>query len=158
MIKIRGDNKEKVTPQTIGMQKMKEMLEKRCEKAEVNFSDVFPDDNVWQYLCEMSGGHPRHLLIFLNSAANLLDELPITLDAAKHAIRDYANSLLREIPDRFWSKLIHFDEPREHILKDEDHQEMLFYLHVFEYLNGRPWYEVNPVIRTLERFKARLNT
>ncbi len=30
---------------------------------------------------------------------------------------------------------------------------MLYFLHVFEYQNGRPWYEVNPVIRTLERFQ-----
>jgi hypothetical protein len=30
---------------------------------------------------------------------------------------------------------------------------MLFLLHVFEYINGRPWYEVNPVIRTLPRFQ-----
>jgi hypothetical protein len=29
---------------------------------------------------------------------------------------------------------------------------MLFYLHVFEYMNGEPWYEVNPVIRDLPKF------
>lgn len=31
---------------------------------------------------------------------------------------------------------------------------MLFYLHVFEYMNGEPWYEVIPVLRTLPKFRA----
>jgi hypothetical protein len=31
---------------------------------------------------------------------------------------------------------------------------MLYLLHIFEYMNGRPWYEVNPVIPTLPKFHA----
>jgi hypothetical protein len=106
----------------------------------------------------MSGGHPRHLLILVCGAANLLDSLPLTRVAVEHAIRDYANSLLREIPDAYWQKLARFDQPQEDLPKDEEHQEMLFLLHVFEYVNGRPWYEVNPVLRTLERFQSRTVT
>jgi hypothetical protein len=65
---------------------------------------------------------------------------------------------LREVPDRFWDKLWRFEQPQDEIPKDDDHQEMLFLLHVFEYVNGRPWYEVNPVLRTLERFSRRSAT
>ena len=137
------------------MQKLWEMLDLRCKAADVTFAETFPVDETWLYLCQMSGGHPRHLLILLCAAANLLDALPITRDAVDQAIRDYANSLLREIPDLFWSKLSHFAVPREDISKDEDHQAMLFLLHIFEYSDGRPWYEVNPVLRTLERFSGR---
>jgi hypothetical protein len=154
MIRIRGEHKEPVSPDTPGMQKLWEMLKLRCHKADVDFEAVFPDDRVWQYLAEMSGGHPRHLLMLLNGAANLLDELPITRAAAEQAVRDYGNSLLREVPDQFWERLRNFAGPNEDIPKDESHQEMLFLLHIFEYLNGRPWYEVNPVLRTLERFRS----
>ena len=37
----------------------------------------------------------------------------------------------------------------QEIPKDEKHQQMLFYLFIFEYMNDRQWYEVNPVIREL---------
>jgi hypothetical protein len=83
-----------------------------------------------------------------------VDEFPITRKAAEKAVRNYANSLLREIPDDVWDKLPRFFSPQSDIPKDEVHQQMLFLLHVFEYMNGRPWYEVNPVIRTLPKFNS----
>jgi hypothetical protein len=101
----------------------------------------------------MSGGHPRHLLMFLQSACNELDALPITRPAAEKAVRKYGNALLREVPDPAWDNLPGFDEPQRDIAKDDLHQQMLFLLFVFEYMNGSPWYEVNPVLRTLERFR-----
>ena len=85
---------------------------------------------------------------------NAVDALPITRKAAEHTISKYAISLLREIPDEFWPKLRRFAQPQDDIPKDEIHQEMLFLLHVFEYMNGQPWYEVNPVLRTLPKFGA----
>ncbi len=153
MIKVRSSRTEEVTAKSIGMQCLWEMISLRCKAANVAFEAAFPDDTVWPYLCEMSGGHPRHLLMLLRTAANQLDELPITQDAAEQAVRTYANSLLREIPDGFWAELHKFDDPQEEIPRDDLHQKMLYFLHVFEYQNGRPWYEVNPVIRTLERYR-----
>ncbi|MFT5327464.1 MAG: hypothetical protein ACI8P0_005355 [Planctomycetaceae bacterium] len=153
MIKVRPSRTEEVTTDSTGMQCLWEMISLRCKAADVKFEAAFPDESVWPYLCEMSGGHPRHLLMLLRTAANQLDELPITLDAAEQAVRTYANSLLREIPDDFWAELQNFNVPQEEIPRDDLHQKMLYFLHVFEYQNGRPWYEVNPVIRTLERFR-----
>jgi hypothetical protein len=153
MIKVRPSRDESVTPDSVGMRQLKEMLNLRCKAAGSSLEAVFQDDSVWRYLCEMSGGHPRHLLMLFRTAANQLDALPITLAAAEQAVTIYANSLLREIPDDFWPLLKEFDLPRVDIPRDDIHQKMLYYLHVFEYQNGRPWYEVNPVIRTLERYR-----
>ena len=100
----------------------------------------------------MSGGHPRHLMMFIQAACNAVDALPLTRRAAEQAVRHYANSLLREVPDEAWPKLANLDAPRDDIPKDDLHQQMLFLLYVFEYMNGAPWYEVNPVFRTLHRF------
>ncbi|MFW5692909.1 MAG: hypothetical protein ACOCWL_01705 [Thermoguttaceae bacterium] len=152
MVKVRPSRDEPVTPHSVGMQRLWEMLDLRCKAAEVPMGEVFPDASVWHYLCEMSGGHPRHLLMLLRTAANYLDVLPITREAAEQAVTTYANSLLREIPDDFWPLLKQFDKPQDDIPRDDVHQKMLYYLHVFEYQNGRPWYEVNPVVRTLERY------
>ncbi len=152
MIRLRGPDRSDPTADTPGMKKMREMLAARCRSAQVSIEDAF-DDRTAQYLCDMSGGHPRHLMMFVQSAANAVDHLPITRSAAEAAVRHYGNSLLREVPDEAWPKLTAFAEPADDIPKDDLHQQMLFLLYVFEYMNGAPWYEVNPVLRTLPKFE-----
>lgn len=154
MIRLRPDDRSEVTPDTPGMRKMWEILEKRCEFAKVKIDEVFDEPATGHYLCEMTGGHPRHLMMFIKSAASAVDALPITRDAAEQAVSNYGNSLLREVPDEFWPKLRKFADPHDDIPKDDDHQQMLLLLHVFEYMNGHPWYEVNPVLRTLAKFRV----
>jgi hypothetical protein len=133
---------------------MWEILDKRCAFADVDIKDVFDSPETGQYLCKMTGGHPRHLMMFIKSAAGAVDKLPITREAADQAVGNYGNSLLREVPDAFWKKLKNFAEPHDDIPKDDDHQRMLLLLHIFEYVNGQPWYEVNPVLRTLAKFSG----
>lgn len=154
MIRLRGDDRSEPTPDTLGMQKLWEIVKQRCAFARVDFNDVFDSEETCNYLCRMTGGHPRHLMVFLQAAANECDSLPITRRAAERVVNSYANSLLREIPTDFWPRLREFATPRDDIPKDEAHQEMLFYLHVLEYMNCRPWYEVNPVLRTLPIFDS----
>jgi hypothetical protein len=152
MICLRADKKSEPIPSNTGMKKMWEMLKRRCDYAGVDINDVFDKHDTAHYLCRMTGGHPRHLMMFMQAAINAVDKLPITKEAAHKAVNNYANSLLREIPDAFWPLLRNFEKPQDYIPKDETHQLMLFYLHVFEYMNGTPWYEVNPVIRSLPKF------
>jgi hypothetical protein len=152
MICLRGAKRSDPTAATEGMKKMWEMLEKRCLYADVDIKEVFDKPDTAHYLCRMTGGHPRHLMMFMQAAINAVDKFPITKEAAYKAVKNYANSLLREIPDEFWPLLRKFEAPQPYIPKDEPHQQMLFYLHVFEYMNGEPWYEVNPVIRDLPKF------
>jgi len=93
------------------------------------------------------------LLILVQAAIGAVDKPPITRQAVDQAVRNYANSLRREVPDAYWPKLMNFVTPRDNIPKDDDHQTMLFLLHVLEYMNGSPWYEVNPVLRTLDELQ-----
>ena len=149
MIRIRGEKKGKATAKTLGMQKLWEMVQLRCKHAGVEIADAFDFDTTCHYLCEMSGGHPRHLLMFLQTSIAKIAALPITKDAAHKAVRDYRNSLQREVPTDCLPLLGKFTVPQLEIPKDEQHQQMLFYLHIFEYMNDRQWYEVNPVLREL---------
>lgn len=153
MIRLRPSRDQPVTPDSAGMAKMREMVERRCAAAGITLGGAFDSADTLNHLCAMSGGHPRHLLMFLQAACNELDDLPITRTAADKAIRKYANALAREVPDDAWEVLPGFDTPRRDIPKDDLHQLMLFLLFVFEYMNGEIWYEVNPVLRTLERFR-----
>lgn len=153
MVRLRPTRGQQVTDDSLGMAKMREMVERRCAAAKTSLDAAFDTMETLNHLCRMSGGHPRHLLMFLQAACNELDDLPITRPAADKSLRKYANALLREVPDAAWDKLADFDQPQPDIPKDELHQEMLFLLFVFEYMNGDIWYEVNPVLRTLERFR-----
>jgi hypothetical protein len=149
MIRIRSASKGAATSQTPGMQKLWEMVHFRCKHAEVDIAAAFDSESTCHHLCEMSGGHPRHLLMFLQSAIVKVGTLPITRAAAHGAIRDYENGLRREVPTDFLPELRKFLHPQTEIPKDEQHQQMLFNLHIFEYMNDHQWYEVNPVLREL---------
>lgn len=152
MIRLRDGRDGEITEDGPGMRKMRELVQKRCVQAGTSLDEAFDGEGTLNHLCRMSGGHPRHLLMFLQAALNEIDELPITDAAARKAVRKYGNSLLREIPDAAWEALKAFDRPQWDIPKDPLHQELLFLLFVFEYMNGKPWYEINPVIRELDRF------
>ena len=105
------------------MKKMQEMIEARCRQAQVEFKEVFDSLETCYFLCRMTGGHPRHLMMFLQSAASQVEAFPITRKAAEKAIRNYANSLLREVPDDFWPALRAFDTPQVSIATDDRHQQ-----------------------------------
>lgn len=152
MIRLHEREQPCISPDAPGMKKLREMIAARCRFAGVKFDEAFDSTTTADYICEMTGGHPRHLLMFMQAAMNTVESLPITHAAAEKAVKNYANSLLREVPDDFWPKLKAFATAQDDIPKDETHQRMLFLLHVFEYMNGRPWYEVNPVIRSLPKF------
>lgn len=145
MIDVNKDN---------GIAALTEMVAKRAEYANLSLNDVCESPSVLQYLCKMSGGHPRHLLMFLQAACNEQDDLPLTQKSAEQAIKRYANSLSREISDQAWTLLRAFAARQDEMPKDDLHQEMLYLLHVYEYMNGAPWYQVNPVLRDLPRFNA----
>jgi hypothetical protein len=91
-------------------------------------------------------------MMFLQSSLNEIDSLPITREVAKKAIRKYGNSLMREVADSAWPQLRKFATPTTYLPKDESHQQLLFLLDVFEYMNDQPWYQVNPVVATLPKF------
>jgi hypothetical protein len=155
MICLRGEDRAEPSPATPGMTKLKEMIEARLRYAGIEFAEAFDRPETCEHLCRMTGGHPRHLMMFLQAATGRLDALPISRKAVDKAIASYANSLMREVPDTFWTELRRFVTPQDELPKDAEHQEMLLLLYLFEYMNGQPWYEVNPVLASLPRFQER---
>lgn len=154
MIRLRPQDKGEITEETIGMRAMKEMIERRCEYANLGINDAF-DLTAIDFLCRASGGHPRHLMAFIQGACNEIDHLPITKEAARKSIHRYANSLFRQLPNdpHYLEKLKVFDEPQSNFPRDDIHWQMLYLLHLLEYANGQPYYEVNPVFRELPSYR-----
>jgi hypothetical protein len=147
MIRLRGKNRSDPSPSTPGMAKMREILEKRCDYAGVDSLEVFDSRETCDYLCEMTGGSPRKLLVYIREAASYVGGLPLTRDAAERAVKDYSNSLKRGIPDEYSSHLQQFDKPQEEIPAGVIYEEMLDFPCIFDYRDEKCWYEVNPVLR-----------
>lgn len=155
MVSLRKEKGQEAARNSEGAELFQKIIEARCIAAGLKVDEAFESDEVWWYLVEQTGGHPRHLMRFVRDALSEVESLPITMAAAHVAILKYANTLFRQMPDEYWNDLRNYDIPRENLVKkDEVNMDMLFSLYVFEYMNGKTWFEVNPVFRTLDRFKA----
>ncbi len=139
-----------------GMACLVSLIEKRCQVAGLQLTELFDDDATREYLCLQTGGHIRHLMMFMRAAVNKCDALPITRAAVDGALRDYRHGLARQIPGNFWPWLRTFRSGIQNSLRDdlpEDiKRDLLHQLLVYEYANGEPRYNVNPVIRDLHNF------
>ena len=152
MVKVEEKDGE---PYEDGLELMRTVLRRRFELVNVECKEVFDSTDTFDYICRMSGGHVRNMLMYFRSSLNHADSLPITEDAARRGIRRHINAYSRSIPEKNWEPLarLHLDPDRD-IPRDAQHQEMLHDLTILEYMNGEePWYAVNPVVRELEKFK-----
>ena len=78
-----------------------------------------------------------------------------SIEKFKRGVRQHINAYSRSIPENNWDSLarLHLNQNKD-IPQDDAHQGMLGDLSILEYMNGgEPWYDVNPVVRELEKFK-----
>lgn len=146
-------------PDDAGLAKLEEIIAARARFAQVDPAAVFDLPETRQHLCQITGGHPRHLLMFLQAAISRCDALPLTRKAVDYAVRAYTDQLQREIRSEYWQWLRGFSAgPLDCFpdgIPDQIRRELLFYLYVFEYRNGHPFYDINPAVRLLKRFEAK---
>lgn len=149
---------EKDNPNGKGWRTLEEMIDKRCAAAKVDPTKLFDSTDTRRHLCALTGGHPRHLCMFLQSSLNRVDQLPVRKADVDDAVRNYTDSLAREIPSECWPWLRKFADgslttlPAD--MPDTLRRSMLYWLYIFEYRNGEPFYDVNPVIRRLKKFQS----
>jgi hypothetical protein len=148
VIKQSGD------PDSDGMEAMRTIVRKRLEAAEVSQPLVFDSDETLDYLCRLSGGHIRNLLILIRSACTIAGALPLTRPVVEQAVRGMSNDFERALnrPDFF--KVLREIHQTKALPGSADDQLLLYNLSVLEYLNGEVWYTVNPAVQALEKFKS----
>jgi len=140
-----------------GMGCLSRLLDQRCAYADVLPDDLFEAPETRTRLCLQTGGHLRYLMMYVRSALSKVDELPITAAALDSVLRDTRHALARQIPGTFWPWLRRFRPGALAALPDdlptEIRRDLLHQLIVYEYVNGEPRYDVNPVIRDLHNFQ-----
>lgn len=137
-----------------GMEAMRAMVRQRLTAAGVDASAAFDTSKTLDYICHMSGGHARNLLILLRSACDYLDALPIPREVAEEAIQGMRTDFERALNRPEYFDLLRQIDETQVLPGDADDQLLLYNLSVLEYINGAPCYAVNPVVRTMEKFKA----
>ena len=148
-----------------GVETMRKMLLKRL--GDLSLDEVIAPKAL-DFLLEYSGGHARNLVGFVQNATTYTDKLPISLKAARDAVRQMVGVYSASIPEHHWKKLAELDLSADQQIPngDEDYAKMLENLSVLEYRNGddedsleadAPWYVVNPVVRELRKFKEAVN-
>ena len=138
-----------------GMEALRKIVLKRLNAANITqWTSAFDSFDTWNYLCRMSGGHLRNLLILIRSACTAAGTLPLNRRVIEQAVRGISNDFERALnhPD-FFKTLRDIDRTKE-LPGSKDDQMLLYNLSVLEYLNGEVWYVVNPAVKALEKFKS----
>ena len=139
-----------------GIEALRQIISNRfiAANSTLTLLNAFDSIEAHDYLCRMSGGHIRNLLILIRSACTAAGALPLTHRTIEHAVRGISNDFERALNHpNFFKTLRDIDRTKE--LPGSDHDQMLLYnLSVLEYLNGEVWYVVNPAVKALEKFKS----
>jgi len=143
MIKI---NEEAGNTCDRGREQMYKMLALR-----INIESIFSDTNLVDDIISASGGHLRDFLRLVRYAFDLADE-KITPVHIKKAINKLALEYDYLVKPNDLPRL--HTVARDHqIPSDSEHALLLYNLLVLEYLNGKRWADVHPMVKGLSKFK-----
>jgi hypothetical protein len=144
-----------------GLTNIKEVIKKRVKQVNPNLSlktGLFDSRETLEYLCLMSGGHIRNLLLMMQGAITRTEDLPITAKAVQRAITQARDVYRRTVEEVEWQILVKVSQTHQ-ILNDQQHRNLLFSRCILEYQyydeEGESilWYDVHPLIKGIKQFK-----
>ncbi len=151
MIKIIGRDRQ---GNAAGIAAMHDIVQKRLTVSHIPSDQAFDTPDTLDYLCGMSGGHVRNVLIMVRSACDYIDDLPITRREAEKAVTLMRTDFERALTKPQFYTTLHTVEETQALPGSPDDQVLMYNASILEYLNGEPCYAVNPVVRTLRKFLA----
>lgn len=125
-------------------------------------TSVFESAEILERLCLMSGGHIRLLMKMIQKALDHTDNLPISKRAVNRAIADAKDEYLNIIFDDDWVRLAIVHLSKE-ISNNSASRRLLSSRLVVEYRcrdvneNLKRWYDVHPLVQSLQQFKDALS-
>ena len=130
-----------------GINKFKELIEKRCKKVNVKTS-IFENAKVEDKVIEYSGGQPREVMTLIRDCL-VQGGLPIKAKSVEQVARKIRHAYDRQLREEHWE--IIKQVRKEHRLKrkeDNDHlyMELLDSRAILQYENGGEWYGINPLL------------
>jgi len=147
-----------------GMSKLRQMVLARAfpdldEAGRLNkITEVFDGLETLDRLCQISGGHVRNLLRFLNKWIKAERRLPLCRDRLETIIQDERNQAVLGIVSEDWTLLRQLvQQKRGFKVKDDQksrYQKLLRNLLVLEYRDqAGSWFDINPVLAEAEELQ-----
>lgn len=132
-----------------GIAKMGDMVRSRLKGSNAVEATAFDSRQTIEYLCRMSGGHVRNLMVLLRSAMAQLDDFPITQTAADRAVQGMINDFDRALNNPEMFDVLARTKQTNELAGTEHDQLLLYNLSILEYLDSddSAWYAVNPAVR-----------
>ena len=139
-------------PHGAGVQKFRDVITARLEKAGITEDRVFESNEVRDEVIKLSGGQPRELMI-LTREAMVSGELPIGSDAVRRAARESRRAYERQLRRDHWA-IIEQARDNGSITRTRENddlvRELLDSRTILQYVNEQEWYAENPIIADLE--------
>ncbi len=147
-------------PYDQGINKIQEIINKRIRQFSPTKrleTDIFESQELLDYLCLMTGGHVRNLMLLMESAFDHIDDLPITRKAAQRAITQARDVYRRTVEHNQWKLLVNVHKTHQ-IQNDQEHRKLLFNRCILQYgyfddeEEFKSWYDVHPLITKISEF------
>ena len=134
-----------------GMELLRKMVLARVPNSEAEreseiIQQVFGSQETLDYLCSMSGGHVRNLLIILRSWINKAKKSPLSREKLEEVLVNQRTQMMAGITENEW-QLIRRVQREKQLAGDDDYDILIHNRFVFEYCDRQGcWYDINPVL------------
>ncbi len=109
---------------------------------------LFDAPETLDYLCQISGGHVRELLMIIQAWIMGERQAPLTRQGLDNAVRAQRNILIKTLEPEDWERLRRVQSSQK-LSGEESYQILLRNLLVYEYCDrDGSWFVVNPLLRT----------
>jgi len=138
----------KCDPYPPGVEKFRELIQKRLAKAGALESDVFESKDVIDRLIHLSGGQPRELMVLIREAI-ISGDLPIGETHVFRAAREFRQAYARQMREDHWPIILEVRSDgtlRRIAEREEAVQDLLHNRAILQYKNDDEWYAVNPLV------------
>ncbi|MGK7874044.1 MAG: ATP-binding protein [Xenococcaceae cyanobacterium] len=142
-----------------GMKLLRQMVLARVPNTEGKepfelVQEVFGSQETLDYLCQMSGGHVRNLLIILNGWIMKGKKLPLSREKLEAVIVEQRNEMLSPgITEDEWKLILRIKQEKQ-LAGDDDYEKLIHNRFVYEYRDSKgSWYDINPVLEEAAQLK-----
>ena len=124
-----------------------------------SISEICDSPETLDRLCQVSGGHVRNLLRFLNSWIREERKLPLSRERLEKVIQIERNQLVLGINQGEWELLRNVAQQKKLTVVDDDqnprYQKLLRNLLLLEYCDqDGSWFDINPILADAKEFKV----
>ena len=117
-------------------------------------TEIFDSPETLDRLCQVSGGHVRNLLRFLNEWIMEEIRLPLSREGLESIIRSQRNRLVLTITDEEWHLLRQVAKHKK-VTGDQKYQTLIRSLFIHEYYDQEePWFDINPILAEAKEFQS----